>query len=83
MPAIGPIKRKDLIACLRQLGFDPRYPAAITNTCRVAEESFGYRILTPRVLVADCWCESFDRPASVGRSGKSFDVVIGMADTPE
>ena len=23
MPAIGPIKRKDLIACLRALGFEP------------------------------------------------------------
>jgi len=29
MPAIGPIKRKDLIVCLRALGFEP---PMITNT---------------------------------------------------
>src|ERR1035441_5241353 len=29
MPAIGPIKRKDLIACLRSLGFEPPVSLAL------------------------------------------------------
>ena len=32
MPPFGPIKRKDLIACLRKLGFEGPYVAANTNT---------------------------------------------------
>src|ERR1035438_7072503 len=76
MPAVGPIKRKDLIACLRALGFEPPVSGGEHQYMKGAEESFGSPIPMRRTSGAVCWSASFGRPESGGRNGKRFDGEI-------
>ena len=76
MPAIGPIKRRELIAYLRALGFEP--PVSGGEHQYMKGRGRKLRIPNPhaRILVAACWCGFFAKAGLIARNGKRSEVAL-------
>ena len=72
MPAIGPIKRKDLIAYLRALGFEPPVWGGDHQYMRGRGIRFGYQIRTAKTSAV----------ATEAHSDGSWDRAAGMGVSP-
>ena len=78
MPRFGPIKRRELVSCLRRLGFTGPFAGGKHESCSGAIFPSPSRIRMLVTLARTYWRNCSDKVESDERSGRSFEPRRGQ-----